>query len=354
MTTVVHFGRARKEWRRLRAQSRRVSAAMVDRVRLASVLESLPDVSFPIAAAVMIQLTVLGRLSWDELVVALALLAMTISSLREVMRAWEYRIAFQEANRRILQLLSYPRIREPRRPLELAGKAPVSIEFLEVQDGEKILQPVTASASAGDRILLTGPSGSGKSVLVALAARLSDPRRGRILVGGKPLDRLSHASLHRAVQLVSPRVPLTRGTVEQNVVYGATAPDPDLVARVVRLCLIDAPDRSLPSGLNTRVQEKGQNLPQGLRARLALARAVVAKPRLLLIDDPTFATDPDAGIALRRVLAEVSTTVLMVAARDECLAANRIWELDHGRLTTTTPGAKSARSVEAGRLSLMK
>ncbi|GMQ75039.1 MAG: ABC transporter ATP-binding protein [Gammaproteobacteria bacterium] len=337
IATVAHFDRARNEWRRLRRHSRRLSRAMVRRMQVAAMLRSMPDIAFPISIAIVLQLTVVGQLNRGEIVASLTLLAVMVSSLRDISRAWEYRVSFEESRLRLLEALAHPPIRESKRPVKLADSGPVSLEFENVHVRASGLEDISARFDAGARILLSGPGGSGKSTLLALAARFIDPDRGRVLLDGMPMRRLSLSCVHRAVQLVSPTLPLLRGTVTDNLAYGATDGDTDWIARVAEICLLDERSRSSTAELNERVAVKGQHLPEGLRARISLARAMVARPRLLLIDDPVFSTDPEAKRALDGAMAACNATVLMVALEYRASTYDSMWWLENGRITNRPP-----------------
>ncbi|MFQ5756975.1 MAG: ATP-binding cassette domain-containing protein [Acidiferrobacterales bacterium] len=339
--SVAHFGKIQRECQRLRAQSRRLARAMVRRVRIASMLRSLPDAALPLSIATIFLLAITRELAGGELVAILMLLGMITSSLRNVAQAWDFRLSFEEAHRRLTEVLSYPRLRQAKNAVALTGDGPLSITFRNIGVAD-VLKRVSVTANPGERVLVTGPTGSGKSTLMALAARLLDPDCGQVLLDGQRLRDLSLASNHRVVQLVSPKMPLLRGTVASNVAYGSGAEDADSVARAADLCGLDATSSLLPQGLDSQVQEKGQNLPEGVRACITLARAIVVRPRLLLIDDPTFFVDVQAQAALRRVLAMGQATVLMTAPVDQAVfKTDRIWHLDNGQVTETIPPYQS-------------
>jgi ABC-type multidrug transport system fused ATPase/permease subunit len=338
--TVQHFGRTERERRALRVQSRRLVDALVRRMRVSGILRSLPDAALPLAVAGLI-----GLVSWDvaanrvaggDLVVTLLLLGMIMASLRDVALAWDYRLSYEEGRRRIESILAAPRVRESRRAVDLEGTGPLALEFRDVHV-VGVLEGISVRAEAGERVLVTGATGSGKSTLVALAARLFDPDQGRILLAGRRLRRLSLVSLHRAVQLVSPVLPLLRGSVAENLAYGLGEGDAERVETAAALCGLEE-STLLPQGMATRIRERGQNLPDGLRARIALARAIAASPRLLLIDDAAFSVDAEARAALRRVLAVTEATVLFVAPEgSEIPAADRIWQLEDRRVQESRP-----------------
>jgi ABC-type multidrug transport system fused ATPase/permease subunit len=346
--TVRHHGRVARESRRMLRQSRRMTDALVRRMRAAGLLRALPDAAFPLAAAGLV--LVLGTRSaagdGAPLVVTLLLLGMMMASLRDLLQAWDYRLSFEEGRRRIEQLLAAPRVREAREPGALEGEGPVGVTFLRV--GVKgLLRRVLVRADAGDRVVVTGPAASGKSTLLALLCRLFDPDSGEIQLDRAPLAKLALEVLESDVRLVSPELPLLRGTVRANLDYGADTADPEAVARAARVCRLDVAGPGLPEGLDSEVREKGANLSASLRSRVALARALAARPRLLLIDDPVFFVDGEARAALDDALALAGATVVVVAPSARALSgADRIWRVERGRVREVRPPA--ARGAAGG------
>lgn len=321
--TVRQLGRTDAELARVRTHSGWLRDALVRRARAAEAIAALPDLATPLALATWIALR--GASEPGELAAGALVLGVLGGALRDLARALEHRIAFAEGRRRIAELLAAPRLTEKRRPKELRGNGPLALELTGVAVAGR-LEPVTFTAKPGERVLVTGPAGSGKSTLLALAARWLDPDAGELRLDGRPLRALSLDAVHEAVQLVSPELPLLRGSVADNVGYGASDDDADWVEAVAIACGL-ADDPALGDGLATRVEERGANLSAGLRARIALARAVAARPRLLLVDDPAFATDARARDALERVLALHSVTALVVASSVAPAGFANVWSL---------------------------
>ncbi|MFQ5698913.1 MAG: ATP-binding cassette domain-containing protein [Myxococcota bacterium] len=350
--TVRHFGRTKRERRRVRLQSRRLTGAAVRRMRVSGAIRALPSAAFPIIVAVLlVAMGMTGHSSQrhtSTLAVTMLLLSMVVHSLRDLARAWDYRVSFEVARQRIDQLLTGPRLREARRAAELPGEGGVTVELRDARVGS-VLTEVSATARSGEKILLTGDSGSGKSTLLGLLARLFDPDGGVILLDGIPLTKLSLDSVHAAVQLVSPELPLLRGSVAENIGYGLDEEAPELIAEAADLCGLDAFVELLPMGLQTRIGEKGQELPAALRSRISLARALVVTPRLLLVDDPLLTVDPGSRRALSRAVQVLDATVFVVGREgvpgfDE----DRTWQLAGGQLSESVPPARShADSPEA-------
>ena len=342
--TVHHFGRTEQELDRVRSESQRLRDALVRRVRAARVLQALPDLMLPITIAALVVLTAAALQSHHEVAITVLLLGRIAAALGELARAWNYRLSFEEGRRRIAEVLGGPRLLEARGAKDLPGQGPVSLVLDDVCVGDG-LGPLRFAVDSGEVALVTGPSGSGKSTVMALAARLLDPDRGEVRLAGVPLPSIRLDSLHEAVQLVAPEVPLLRGSVGDNLSYGIGVDDEEWLARVIAACGLDQEPSLLPDGLETRVEEGGQNLPHGLRARLALARAAAARPRLLLVDDAAFVADPEAGAALERVVRLLGATTLVVAPEEKQLALepDRIWclEGEGTRRASRSPGGEN-------------
>jgi ABC-type multidrug transport system fused ATPase/permease subunit len=177
-----------------------------------------------------------------------------------------------------------------------------------------------------------------KSMLLRWAARLLDPAFGRVLLDGTPLSEVK--DLHRVVQLVSPEVPLLRGTVRRNLEYGLDPEGGLAVEEVAEVLYMLGESALFPNGLNTSVAEGGSNLPTGAQARTLLGRALLANPRLLLLDDAAFLLDEGTGRALREALTLVRATVLLAGAeRPWPIVPTSVWRL-------SASGACIARALE--------
>jgi len=257
--------------------------------------------------------------------VMLFLIGLVIAAMRDLARAWDYRIAFEEGRRRIARLLSEPVVRVPPNARPLAGDGPVPVTFEAVQ-WHSDHTPWSFEAAPGERVVIVGASGAGKSMLLRQAARLLDPAAGRVLLDGIPLPEVK--DLHRVVQWVSPEVPLLRGTVRDNLEYGLDHGGTMTIEDVAEVLGMLESSPLFPEGLNTWVAEGGHNLPAGARARSMLGRALLAKPRLLLLDDPAFLLDDGTGRVLRQALTLVRATVLLVGAeRPWPIVPDSVWRL---------------------------
>jgi ATP-binding cassette subfamily B protein len=200
-----------------------------------------------------------------------------------------------------------------------------------------LLQDLTFSVPAGRTVAVVGATASGKSTLTALLLRLVDPEAGRVLVDGTDLRELAPGALAAHVALVPQQAFLFDDTVRGNVALGADVPDDDVWA-ALRTAQADGFVAALPDGLDTRLGERGTSLSGGQRQRLSLARALVRRPRLLVMDDATSAVDPEVEGRILAALrgsdpASGDATVLVVAYRKATIAlADEVVYLRSGRV----------------------
>ncbi len=213
------------------------------------------------------------------------------------------------------------------------GPLPLTVDDVSFSYGsEPVLQEVSFDVHPGEVVALVGSTGSGKSTLCTLLAGLVRPTSGEIRLGDVPL-RLAHpVDLRRAVSLVFQETFLFADTVHENLTLGEHVDDATLrwALDVAQAGFVSR----LAEGLDTVVGERGVTLSGGQRQRIALARAMLRRPRLLLLDDATSAIDPSVE---RRILdglrAELDTTTLVVAQRVATIRlADRILFLDGGRI----------------------
>jgi ABC-type multidrug transport system fused ATPase/permease subunit len=178
------------------------------------------------------------------------------------------------------------------------------------------LRDVGFTVAAGQTVAVVGPTGAGKSTLAGLAVRLSDPDSGRILVDDVDVADLTQASLADTIAYVPQQAFIFDDTVRGNISLGAPFDDEDIWT-ALRLAQAEEFVGELPQGLDTRVGERGATLSGGQRQRLVLARSLVRRPLLIVLDDATSAIDPTVEQAILGGLrgALSSVTVLIVAHR---------------------------------------
>lgn len=211
--------------------------------------------------------------------------------------------------------------------------------------GQAVLRDVSFTVPPGRTVALVGRTGSGKSTIASLTARLIDPDSGAVTLDGVDVRQLSAGSLARAVALV-PQVPFVfDDSVRANVSLDRAGIDDAQVWTALRLAQADGFVAGLPQGLDTELGERGATLSGGQRQRITLARALAGRPRLLVLDDATSAVDPRVEAAILAALRHAGAaepadpsrpapmSILVVAYRRATIAlADEVVYLEHGQV----------------------
>lgn len=284
-----------------------------------------------------------GRLDAASLLAVLLLSREAFRPLERLEKAFHAAWAARDGLHAIDALLHVPLpVPEPQRPGPAPADGRISLSgvcFAHDQGQEpgrpEVLHGLDLDIADGEWVALVGPSGVGKSTLLSLLWRAADPRRGMVCLGGRDLRELSLAQLRSRVALVAQDTLLFSGSLEDNLRMAspqACLRDIEAVLRDVQLAdLVD----SLPQGLQTEVGEFGAHLSGGQRQRLALARALLRRAPVLLLDEPTSSADPRTEQALLQVLRPLRgrRTLVMAAHRLETAReADRIVVLENGRV----------------------
>jgi len=247
--------------------------------------------------------------------------------------------------RRVLGVLDTPTdVADPGDDGQVLPEGPVAVRFDHVSfaypGGPEVLHDVDLEITPRTRVAVVGETGSGKTTFAKLLTRLMDPTRGRVLLSGVPLDELRFSSLRSRVVMVPQDGFLFDTTVAANVRYGRPdATDSEIELAFTELGLLDWVE-TLPDGLRTAVGERGESLSVGERQLVAVARAYLADPDLLVLDEATSAVDPATEVRLNRALDSLTRgrTTLTIAHRlSTAEAADEVLVVDAGVVVERGP-----------------
>jgi ATP-binding cassette, subfamily B, multidrug efflux pump len=246
---------------------------------------------------------------------------------------------------RILEILdAEPLVRTPSRPVKLSHPQG-RIVFENVRFGyngngaEPVLRDVSFIAEPGETVAILGATGGGKSTLIHLIPRFYDVTEGRITFDGIDLRDMELHWLRSTVGIVLQEAVLFSGTLRDNIRYGRMAATEEEVRAAARAAQAEAFISELPEGYDTVIGQRGMTLSGGQRQRIAIARALLVKPKVLILDDSTSALDIETEIRLQDALdrlismSQNATTRFVVAQRiSTVLLADKILLLDQGRI----------------------
>jgi ATP-binding cassette subfamily B protein len=277
-----------------------------------------------------------------------------------IMLGWLLALTEEAASacRRIFEVLdTEPTIVDPQRPAPAENGTTLVFEDVHFRYDDsdvEVLRGVDLELRAGETMALVGAVGSGKTTLTALVPRLYDVTGGRVLIGGVDVRDLRLDQLRHAVTTAFEDATLFSASVRENLTLGRAGISADDVREAIAVAQADFV-YELPYGLDTRIGEQGLSLSGGQRQRLALARAVLGRPSVLVLDDPLSAldvhTESQVEEALRRVLA--GTTALVVAHRPSTvMLADRVALLADGRIAAVGTHRELLDTVPAYRMLL--
>ena len=241
---------------------------------------------------------------------------------------------------RVFELLDRaPRLALPQHPQALppgGGRIRFDHVTLSYGDEQPALSDVTLDVAPGETVAIVGPTGSGKTSLVAAVARLYDVTGGAVLVDGVDVRDVDPSELRHSIALVPDDGFLFSATVRDNIAYARPEATFEEVVTAAQRAQIHTFIEGLPDGYDTLVGERGLTLSGGQRQRIAIARAIVTDPRVLVLDDATASVDAATEREIKRALREVMVgrTTLVIAHRLSTIAlADRVIVMEDGRVT---------------------
>ncbi|MFE5340823.1 ABC transporter ATP-binding protein [Isoptericola sp. NPDC056578] len=348
--TVRAYGVAARTGRRVDAAVERTRATQARaQLLVSSVFSSGVLVANLVLAVVVVVGTLLGvggGLTAGQVVAFLFLVQLftgPVQQATEILNELQNAVA---GWRRVLAVLETPLDVAEADDATASPRGPATVTLRGVRfaypDGPEVLHGVDLELPARRKVAVVGRTGSGKTTVAKLVARLMDPTAGEVLLDGVDLRRLTLASLRERVVLVPQEGFLFDGTVEQNVAYGLR-PEPPSDPRETRARVAGAVDAlgltdwvaGLPQGLDTPVGQRGEALSAGERQLVAIARAYLAAPDLLVLDEATSAVDPAAEVRIARALDSLTSgrSTLTIAHRlSTAEASDLVVVVDDGRV----------------------
>jgi len=283
-----------------------------------------------------------GSLSLGAVVAFTDYLVTTLTPLTLlVMMANAFAAGTASADRVFEVLDAQPEIRDEPGAIQINGESTGRVVFQHVSffydgaDGEKVLEDIDLEAEPGQTIAILGAPGSGKSTLVNLIPRFYDVSSGSITIDGVDVRKMTQQSLLSIISITPQDTILFSGTVRENISYGNPRADDEEVLAAAKAAQAHDFIMSLPAGYDTSIAQRGVNLSGGQKQRIAIARAILRKPKILILDDSTSSVDVETEAKIQAALDKimVDSTCFVVAQRiSTVLNADKIIVLDKGKI----------------------
>ncbi len=281
----------------------------------------------------------LNNLTSAEFVSYLAAVALLLHPIELVTNQYNEFKQTEASIERVFQLMAIqPTVKEKPNAIVLpptTGKIEYRHIYFAYQSDRPVLQDFSLTVQPGEVMALVGPSGAGKTTIANLLPRFYDPSSGEILIDGFDLREVTLTSLRRQIGIVPQETALFSGTIAQNIAYGQHSLDFPAIEAAAKIANAHNFITQLSQGYYTWVEERGSNLSGGQRQRLAIARAILLDPRILILDEATSALDSESESyvqeALERAM-ENRTTIIIAHRLSTVYRANRILFLEKGEI----------------------
>ena len=245
----------------------------------------------------------------------------------------------ESANRIKEVLVTEPSLKNPENGIKTVDNGDITFENVSFKYSEKAeknaLENINLSIKSGETIGILGGTGSSKTTLVQLIPRLYDVSEGRLLVGDRDVRDYDLETLRDAVSMVLQKNVLFSGTIKENIRWGNKDASDEEIERVCRLACADDFIESFPDKYDTYIEQGGTNVSGGQKQRLCIARALIKKPKILILDDSTSAVDTKTDAKIRKAFREEipDTTKIIIAQRVASVEdADKIIVMDGGRI----------------------
>lgn len=253
-----------------------------------------------------------GDMSIGVVVAAISVVGLLSGAVRDLGVGFELwrraKVSFAKVEK---ALALAPSVIEAAKPRRMPGEAlDVVLRGVSVAG---LFDSVSLRAVPGEVINVVGPSGSGRSTLLALAARMRDADSGRVRIGGRNVQVAHLGSLRRNIGVASATLPLLPGSLDMNLRYRVRRPTAEALAEVIEICRLQHIFAKFPQGADARITQGAPELSVAERQRLMIARAMLGRPQVLILDDFDSHLDPETAASVAKALSEYAGVVLMAA-----------------------------------------
>jgi ABC-type multidrug transport system fused ATPase/permease subunit len=333
---IQAFNQHRNEKRRFNKHSKNLSAAMIQRAKASAGMRIINDGATALSMAAILSFGAFevfrNQTSSGNVVAAMAVVGFLSTAFGDLGRVHEYLQDYRVSRQKIIEFIDTRRLRgrSSKRPPLKVSKGEIELRNINMHG---VIEDLSGTIPGGTRLAIVGDNGAGKSTLLQIVARLVDPDSGKVLIDGQDIRQCNMASVRNAIGIVSPDLPLLKGTISSNLRYRNPGADENEIRRVFQLCKIDDLLSQLNGSEDFRIKEGGKNLSLGQRHKLALARALLGQPSILIVDEIDANLDQQAIKVFEDVLMNFQGTVLMVSRSEKRLElADGYWSLANGKL----------------------
>ncbi len=337
MAVVQVFGQARRETRRVNRQSGRLVTAQIKRAeKIGQIRGATLTITALAGAAVLLtgaREIGLGQTTPGTVVAAMTIVGMLTPALRDLSRIYEYWQDSRISVEKLEDFINIPKQRAARSSLPELEPGPGHIELKGIKLNG-LLHSINATAKSGSNIIVKGGNGTGKSTLLFMLSGLIEPDEGEILLDGQDIFKHNQDSVRRVISMVSPDLPLLRGTLRKNLLYRCSDVSTEEMERIWNLCGIDEIINTLPQGLDTRITEEGSNLSFGQRQKISLARAILGNPQVILLDEADVHLDNEASSIFTKIISDFKGTILWVTHNNDLASfkEDHVWLIENETL----------------------
>ncbi len=340
---VQSFTRERYEIERFSSQNKRSLRSGLRAARLEAKLnwaaELIVATATALVLAVAVRRVLAGALSPGDLLVFVAYLRSFYRPLRRISRTAEQAARGTASGERVLEMLEKRSTVQDRLGAVLAPRFHGEIAYEGVSfwygKGTPVLSDITLHIEPGECVAIVGATGAGKTTLVSLIPRFYDPTRGRVCIDGRDVRDFTLLSLRQQISLVFQEAVLFATTIAENIGHGKPDATIEEIVKAAELAGIHSIIEALPEGYNTVIGERGGTLSGGQRQCVAIARAIIRNPAIVILDEPTVGLDSQSAAlvmeALRRLMK--GRTVIIISHQLRSVQnADRLIVLDGGRI----------------------